>query len=297
MKKVLFSLMTVLLILMIAGCGAGDTEEENNEEAAEENTKDQTITFGVTPWTSTVPPTKIARLIVEDMGYEVEEISADVSSIYVGLSRGDISAYMDSWMPVHETYLNKYEENVEKTAKSYGPTESGVVVPEYMEDVEKVSDLKGKEEMLDHTFYGLEKGGSNAEVIDDFIEEYDLDLEQLNSSEGGMLAEARRHMTDEEPVVFYGWRPHTMFNKMDIKVLEDEKKVKEDSSVYVMTNKELKESAPDVYEFLSNWSIEIDDLEEMMMKIEDEGQDPEEVAREWVDNNQDKVNEMINGEE
>ena len=44
--------------------------------------------------------------------------------------------------------------------------------------------------------------------------------------------------------------------------------------------------------FLSNWSIPIDDLEAMIVAIEDGG-DPTEVAREWIDNNQDKVKEMI----
>ena len=54
----------------------------------------------------------------------------------------------------------------------------------------------------------------------------------------------------------------------------------------------LKKNAPEAYEFLSNWSIDIDDLEAMIVAIED-GADPEVVAREWIDNNQDKVNEMI----
>jgi glycine betaine/proline transport system substrate-binding protein len=47
----------------------------------------------------------------------------------------------------------------------------------------------------------------------------------------------------------------------------------------------LKDNAPEAYEFLSNWNITLDEVEEMIVKIE-EGQ-------EWIDSNQDKVNEMI----
>jgi len=36
----------------------------------------------------------------------------------------------------------------------------------------------------------------------------------------------------------------------------------------------------------------LDEVEEIIVKIE-EGQEPEEVAQEWIDNNKDKVNEMI----
>lgn len=83
-----------------------------------------------------------------------------------------------------------------------------------------------------------------------------------------------------------------MFNKFDLKVLTNEKGFFETSSVQVITNSELKDNAPEAYEFLSNWNITLDEVEEMIVKIE-EGQEPEEVAQEWIDNNPDKVNEMI----
>ena len=82
-----------------------------------------------------------------------------------------------------------------------------------------------------------------------------------------------------------------MFNKFDLKVLKNEQGFFETSSVEVITNTDLKENAPEAYEFLSNWSISIDEVEEMIVKIE-EGANPEEVAQEWIDNNEDKVSEM-----
>ena len=283
--------MTVLLVVVLAACSSGsDTGEKKDDKEVDK--KDTTITFGVTPWSSTVPPTKIAGLILEDMGYKVEEVDADVSSIYIGLSRGEINAYMDSWMPSHEVHLEKYGDKVTDTAISFSGAASGLVVPTYMEDINKIEDLIGKEDMFDKEIYGVEPGGSAASIIDSLIEGYDLDMTQVNSSEGGMIAQAMRLMEKEEPVVFYGWRPHTMFNKFDIKVIEDSKGFFSNPDIHVITNAGLKEDAPEAYEFLSNWSIDINDLEAMIVAIEDGGE-PEEVAREWIDNNQDKVNEMI----
>lgn len=288
MRKFLLGLMTVLLVVVLAACSSGDKKNDEKSSAK----KDQTITFGVTPWTSTVPPTKVARLILEDMGYKVEETNADVSSIYIGLSRGDINAYMDSWMPSHEVHLEKYEGKVEDTAVSFSGAASGLVVPTYMEDINSIEDLIGKEDLFNNEIYGVEAGGNAAKIIDSLIEGYGLDMKQVNSSEGGMIAQGIRQMQQKKPVVFYGWRPHTMFNKMDIKVIEDTKGYFSIPDIHVITNAGLKEEAPEAYEFLSNWSIDIDDLEAMIVAIED-GADPEVVAREWIDNNQDKVNEMI----
>nr|WP_231567274.1 glycine betaine ABC transporter substrate-binding protein [Sporosarcina sp. ZBG7A] len=287
-KRVLGSLLAASM-LMLGACGSDDSKDKSTAGASE----DKTITFGVTPWTSTVPPTKIAKLIIEDMGYEVKEIKADAGNVYIGLSRGDIDVFMDAWLPAHEKHIEKYKDNIEETAVSYDDVQTGMVVPTYMKDINSVSDIKGKEKQFNNEMYGIEDGASATGIINEMLEGYDLDLKQVNSSEGGMLAQAQRKMSSNEPVVFYGWRPHTMFNKFDLKVLEDEQNFFQTASVKVITNKELKKNSTDVYEFLSNWSISIDDVENMIEEIENEGTDPEVVAQEWIDNNQDKVDEML----
>ena len=295
MKKLLFGIMMVLLLVVVAACSTEETKNEENNEVKtnqESTEKSQTITFGVTPWTSTVPPTKVASLILQKMGYKVEETSADVTSVYIGLSRGDINVFMDSWMPSHQVHLDKFGEKVEDIATSYSNAASGLIVPLYLDSINSIEDLKGKENLFNNEVYGTEEGGSAAVFVNDVIESYGLELKQINSSEGAMLAQARRLMEQEKPVVFYGWRPHTMFNKLDIKVLEDPEGIFNVPSIHVIVNNGLKESAPEVYEFLSNWSIPLEDVEAMSTEIED-GKEPEKVAQEWIDNNQDKVNKML----
>ena len=287
MKKILLMSLLVLMMTVVAACSS-----DKEDEKASSGTEQKTITFGVTPWTSTVPPTKIASLILQDMGYEVKETAADAGSVYMGLSRGDLDVFMDAWVPMHQTYLDKFEGKIESTAVSYPEADTGWTVPTYMEDVNSLEDLKGREGEFDNEFYGIEAGAGATIESDEIIEAYEFDFTQVSSSEGGMLAQAQRLMEQEKPVVFYGWRPHTMFNKFDLKVLTNEKGFFETSSVQVITNSELKDNAPEAYEFLSNWNITLDEVEEMIVKIE-EGQEPEEVAQEWIDNNQDKVNEMI----
>ncbi|MGJ9457934.1 glycine betaine ABC transporter substrate-binding protein [Oceanobacillus sp. CF4.6] len=292
MRKKLLLLTALLTILILAACGGND--DETTDEATEGESADKPIlTFGVTPWTSTVPPTEIASIILQDMGYQVEQTQADAGNVYIGLSRGDLNIFMDAWLPVHEVYLDKYSENIESVAVSYDDANAGWVVPTYMEDINSIEDIKGKEDLFMNEMYSIEEGASAVGLIDEVIEDYELDITQVNSSEGAMIAQAMRKMQNEDPVIFYGWRPHTMFNKFDIKLLEEDRGFFNSASVEVIANSNLKEEAPEAYEFLQNWSIPIDDVEEMIIQIEEEEREPSEVAQEWIDNNQDKVNEML----
>ncbi|WP_066173999.1 glycine betaine ABC transporter substrate-binding protein [Bacillus marinisedimentorum] len=291
MKKYWMLSFVFSLAVFISGCAAGNEEGNGGGEEAADG-KDQTITFGVTPWTSTVPPTKIARALLEDMGYTVKEIKADAGGVYTGLSRGDIDVFMDAWLPdLHRNYMDKFGENIDDTSVSYPDGELGWVIPSYVEGIESVEDIKGQEDKFDGKIYGIEEGAGMTVTSKEMIEDYGLDLEYVASSEAGMLAEASRLMKNEEPVIFLGWRPHPMFVDYDLKVLKDPKEFFKTSEVHVLTNKELKDKAPEAYDFLSNWNIDVGDIENMIVEI-DNGKEPEEVAQGWIDANKEKVNEM-----
>lgn len=293
MKRFLFGVLTMILLAGLVACSSNDNANEANN-ANDASGNGETISIGVTPWTSTVPPTKIASLILQDMGYEVEEVEAEAGNIYAGLSQGSLDVFMDSWFPNQKHYVEKYEDKIEAIAVSYDDADSGLVVPTYMEDINDVGDLKGKEDLFDNVAYTIEEGDPAMENLQKVIEKYELDIEQVNSSEGAMLAQAEKLIAQEKPVLFYGWRPHSMFTKYDAKILTNEKVTEyfSGSSVNIIVNKELAEKAPEVYQFFENWSIPIDDVEEMIANIDD-GADPEEEAQKWIDNNQDKVNEML----
>lgn len=254
---------------------------------------DKNIIFGVTPWTSTIPPTKVAELILQDMGYTVEEISADAGSVFAGLSQGDIDVFMDSWLPdMHKNYMDKFGDSIDDISISYPNGELGLVIPSYIDGIDTVEDLRGKEEIFGGKIYGIEEGAGITVTTRELIESYGLDFEYVASSEGAMLAQSSKLMQNKEPVIFVGWRPHTMFVNYDLKVLEDTQGFFKTSEVHVLANESVKEKYPDAYKFLSNWSIDVADVEKMIFEIES-GRTPEEVAQEWIDNNQDKVNKML----
>ncbi|GGK00097.1 hypothetical protein GCM10007063_23090 [Lentibacillus kapialis] len=130
MKKTLFILITIGLSIAMYGCSSsGDTGDSEDTGDGDK----PTLTFGVTNWTSTVPPTKIAGKILENMGYKVEEINADAGSVYTGMSNGDIDIFMDSWYPAQRQYIEEYSDSIESISVSYSDANSGMVVPKYMD--------------------------------------------------------------------------------------------------------------------------------------------------------------------
>lgn len=293
MKKLKISLFFLLIFTLLVGCNSTDSTGGDTSESGED-AKDITIEFGVTPWTSTVPPTKVAKLLLEEMGYTVKETNADAGGVYTGLSKGDLDVFMDAWLPdMHANYMDKYGDKLDDTAVSYMDGELGWVVPTYVEGIDSVEDIKENESLFGGKIYGIEEGAGMSVTSREMIEELGLDLQYVASSEGGMIAQAQRMIAKEEPVIFLGWRPHPMFANFDLKVLPSPGEFFQTSEVHVITNEGLKEKAPEAYEFLSNWSMNVSDIEEMIVEMEDNDRDAEEVAQEWIDNHPDEVKAML----
>lgn len=273
--------LALTFTLALAGCANADDE------------KDVTLTFGVTPWTSTVPPTEVAKLILQDMGYEVKLQNADAGVVYTGLAGGDLDIFMDAWLPdMHKNYMEQYGDKLVDTAISYNEGELGWVIPKYVENINSVDDIVGNEDLFDGKIYGIEEGAGMTMTSAEMIEAYGLDLEYVASGEPAMLTQAQKMIQKEEPVLFLGWRPHDMFAKWDLKVLPGSKGYFKTSEVHVITTKGLEEKAPEAFNFLKNWSMPVGDIEQMILDINN-GADPEERAQQWIDENQDKVNAML----
>ena len=285
MKKMLI-IITVLLSML--GCASTENDEGNKEE--------QEIVLGLTTWTSTIPPTEILAILLEDMGYNVEIKEAEIGFIYAGLDTGELDIYMDSWYPQQIQYLEKHSDSIEQLTPLYEDANAGMVVPEYMEDINDVEDLIGNESLVNHEVIAIEDGDPAMDELQELIDAYEeLDVELISSSEGAMLAAAKASTDEEEPILLYGWRPHSMFNDFGLKILTNNEHPEffNGSSVHPVVHKDVKERLPDVYELLEGLTISIDDMEDMIIKI-DNGEDPEEVAQEWINMNQDTIDELKN---
>ena len=296
-KKNNVVILTILLLSMVLLLACSDNGEEADPDVADTN-NGETIVFGMSNWSSTRVPTDIFRLILEEAGYETDETHADQPLIFMGLENENIDFFMDAWLPHTEEHLwELYEDSLIKVATSYEDVPLGWVVPTYVE-ADSIEDLVGNSDEYNDQIIGLSPGSGMTETSYKMIKDYGLeDYEYVSSSESAMMANAVRSIESEEPVIFMGWRPHSMFTQFDLKFLKGQEDYFKSDNVYVISYDGIQEKHPEVYDMLSRWSIDVEDLEEIMYQHEENDVPFIDLAEEWIENNRDKVDYILGNDQ
>lgn len=156
-------------------------------------------------------------------------------------------------------------------------------------------------EAVDYTITGIEPGAGITVTTERAIEEYEnlagwtLDI----SSTAAMMAELDKAIANEEPIIITGWNPHWMFAKYpDLKYLEDPKDIYGgEEGINTLVRKGFEEEKPEAFKVISQFKWEVEDMEEIMYEASDTGEEVEDVAKRWVENNPDKVAAWLEGVE
>jgi glycine betaine/proline transport system substrate-binding protein len=152
-------------------------------------------------------------------------------------------------------------------------------------------------EKVDYEIVGIDPGAGLMKLtIDKVLPEYGLeDWEVIEGSGAAMAAALKKAYDDEEPIIVTGWSPHWKFASYDLKYLEDPKGIYGGAEdVHTIARLGLAEDHPDAHKLLDQFNWEPADLEKVMMAIQD-GTDPEEVAAQWVSENEELVSTWTEG--
>lgn len=152
-------------------------------------------------------------------------------------------------------------------------------------------------EQLNHKITGIDAGAGVVQASEQAVEDYGLDYTVQTSSGAAMTQALADAYENEEPIIITGWSPHWMFSKYDLKYLEDPKgSFGEAEHINTIARLGLKEDKPNAYQILDSFYWDSADMEIVMSQI-NEGAAVEEVARQWITDNEDKVNVWIEGVE
>lgn len=283
-KHCLVPLLILVLVLafVAVGCGGGSTDKD-------------TIAIGKTPYPNEWVPVHIIQHIAEELGYDTEIVEGEIGFAFLGVAQGDIDIYPDVWLPtLHKSYVDKYEDDIELTGTVYNNAAMGIAAPSYV-DINSISELKGRGDEFGGRIVGIEPSAGLMLTTEDVMKAYELEdeYELLEGSTPAMLAEVERAIASEQPILFLAWRPHTMFVNYDMKLLEDTKGIWEFDSSLTAVAKDLKDKAPDLYEFTQKFEIPIDDIEGILAEMDETDKDVEVLAKEWIEKNRDKVDKML----
>lgn len=286
----------VLSIVLLAACGGNEEEAEVQEESATtETTEEKTeISIGLSPYDYSTVPAYLSKIILEQEGYDVHIEEAETGILYQALSDQSIDAFIDVWSPnLHKDYLEKYGDTFEIAGTLYSDMPFGVAVPTYLEDINSIEDVANNPELFDYEVYAIEPGSGMAITTEEMVKIYEMDEFTIqNSSVATMLSQVDAKVQNEEGIVFNAWRPHPMFVRFDLKLLEDPRDAWKTDDVEIAVTPQLKDESPTAYTLFANMELTLDMVEEWIMEL-DEGAPLEELAENWVAENEDTVNEWL----
>ncbi|WKL00386.1 glycine betaine ABC transporter substrate-binding protein [Paenibacillus amylolyticus] len=149
---------------------------------------------------------------------------------------------------------------------------------------------------VNYQIIGIDPGAGIMKSAAKAIEDYKLtDWTLIEGSGAAMTATLDKAIKNEEPIIITGWTPHWMFNKYDLKYLEDpEKSFGDAEEIHTIARKGLKEDHPVAFEFLSRFQWTSDEMGEMMTAIQD-GTSAEEAAKAYAEKHADQIAEWTKG--
>ncbi len=128
----------VLGIGALSACGARDSSTASGAASggADSAGDDKSITIGIAAgWDEDVAVSHLWKRVLEDHGYQVTLTELDVAPVFVGVARGDLDLFFDTWLPVtHADYWEKYQDQVEDLGVWYDQATLNIAVPEYVAD-------------------------------------------------------------------------------------------------------------------------------------------------------------------
>ncbi len=253
-----------------------------------------TVRFSDVGWTDITSTTAVTTTLLQGLGYETEVQLLSVPVTYASMKNGDIDVFLGNWMPTMEGDLAAYRDDgsveVLEPANLVGAKYT-LAVPAYTAEagLKDFADIATFKDSLDGKIYGIEPGNDGNRLILDMIDAdaFGLgDFELVESSEQGMLSQAKRAAERKEDIVFLGWAPHPMNANIDMVYLSggDDWFGPDYGGANVFTNTAAgySEACPNVGTLLHQLVFSLEMENEIMGAILDDGEDPDAAAAAWL---------------
>ncbi|MFP4397363.1 MAG: glycine betaine ABC transporter substrate-binding protein [Desulfonatronovibrio sp.] len=254
-----------------------------------------TVTLTYVEWDCAVASTYVAQAVLQEkLDYDVEVLSVGAAAMWQAVATGDADAMVTAWLPVtHADYMDRVEDQVEELNVVSRGAKIGLVVPEYV-TIDSIEEMNENADKFDGRIVGIDPGAGIMGKTEAVIEEYNLtDIELVEGSGATMAAALQDAIKNEEWIAVTGWSPHWKFGRWDLKYLEDPKGVYgEEEYIATIVRQGLEQDMPEVYNFLENFSWTQQQMAQVMV-MNQEGSDPYESAKKFIDENPELVDEWL----
>ncbi|WP_170477084.1 ABC transporter substrate-binding protein [Ruegeria arenilitoris] len=309
------------LVAAVALCTAGGASAQ------------ETVKIGDLTWTGATAIGHVIQAVIEGpLGSEAEIVEglSDGSVIAAGMDKGDgsVDVYTDLWMPNRQGIWDQYVDGAKTVGVNlpYLGTQM-MYVPSYLADqVATVDDLKKPEiaAMFDKDgngkgeYWAGDAGWKSTRMWQVKFKDYGLDelWEPEILPDATFKAQLKTAIQREQPILFYYWTPEWVHAAYEISPIGEPERYEgcedhnldaedwletskfdcasSDAMIYVAYSKSLEERNPPVAKFLSQMQLDPAVVNQWILQIGRDEEDPRDVAENWVAENMDVVNGWIN---
>ena len=143
-------------MLLLASCAHSDLEEKK-------------IKIAYANWLEGIAMSHLAKVVLEEHGYEVELQNADLAPIFVSMSGKKSDVFLDAWLPITmKDYMDQYGDSIEFLGEVYGEARVGLVVPQYV-TIQSISELEANKDRFSSEIVGIDAGEGIMKTTDKAI--------------------------------------------------------------------------------------------------------------------------------
>jgi glycine betaine/proline transport system substrate-binding protein len=260
----------MLLKRCLAACAVTLMAAPAASQAAGDPEACKTVRLEQVNWTGVTAKTETLAWMLEQLGYETENVTASVPIMFQSLANNDRDAFLGLWLPTQHSMVEKFMKKgqIDIVSKNLENAKYTLAVQDYVYEagVRHFSDLDKYKEKFEGRIHGIEAGNDGNQLILDMIADdaYGLgDWELVPSSEAGMLTHVRRSLPKEGWDVWLGWEPHPMNLNIDMKYLDGGEDYfgpnKGGATVYTLTRTGYAWECRNVGQLLENYQFTLDE--------------------------------------
>jgi len=263
--------------------------------AASALASDEPITIYVDEYAEGQVMSHVAKDVIETRyNVPVKLKTVSVGPAFLGVAHDDRSLFLVAWLPVtHEAYMDRVGDQVDNLGEMFDGARLGWAVPAYVPESElsSIADLKKPDvrEKLGGRIQGISAGAGLMAVSDKAMDAYALDDYRLTiASSAAMTGALAGAIKKDDWIVVTAWSPHWMWERFDLRYLEDPKGVLGATEhVDAIASQGLAEAEPDVHAMLERMHYSLDQINTMLVDAEKTSY--EQAAQTFIDSHPDVI--------
>lgn len=267
----------------------------------------KSVRFVNVGWTGVTIKTELAVTVLDSLGYEAENLLVSVPIAYKAMSMNEADVFLGNWMPSMKSIAEKFfnDGSVVQLRANMPGAKYTLAVPAYVYEggLQDFADIAKFADKLDHKIYGIEEGNDGNEIIQSMIDKdmFGLgDFELIPSSEAGMLGQVQSATRTNRWVVFLGWAPHSMNERIDMRYLTGstaETFGENDGTATIYTNvrKGFMDEMPNVGRFLNNLDFPVSMMNQIMTEMTEQETETLEAGMRWLKRHPDVYRGWLEG--